>query len=391
MGFGFTNKPPATAGGGGDAFKPLPSLPGTIGLSRDIRGPTVSAQNAAHTTARPSISFGVCTTESSASRANGGQDISHSTSDALSFFLNFKVPSKFEVWDLKDDGINKRSPSKSECYCLRTAATRVLYQPSTAAHTVRQYSLREPEFDSTRESPPFRFLDLPGEMRNRIYRAAISPGHISLRSCAKHHMSVGVDPPLVAGILAGSKQLANETKDLVFESTFIVDVSLESPIRSVINPLQVPRSMLDKIQHLVLVLDFTRVDNSCPSGLDWRYIQRMTALSSLKICAIQMWPPAARFTPGMTLQDHHRGTIQTILECIPATCIVQYGWHNKAEEDHVREMHRRITVLPDSHRQSFSRAKITDPAELAAAASMIDKNTRRGCKSGSRVDFRSPK
>lgn len=51
-------------------------------------------------------------------------------------------------------------------------------------------------------------------------------------------MSVGVDPPLATGILATSKQLAHEMKDLVFESTFIVDIYIETGVRSVINPLQ---------------------------------------------------------------------------------------------------------------------------------------------------------
>ncbi|KAF2169563.1 hypothetical protein M409DRAFT_19974 [Zasmidium cellare ATCC 36951] len=339
MGFAFTNKPPIAANTA-SAFKPLPSLPGTVlRHSHDIQGPAVRAENAGLPKNQPPLVFGIRTTPAP-------EPDTTRNADALSFFLNSKVPTKRQVWDIKDDFDTCKPRSKFTCYCVSTAECRVTYQPSVAAHTIQQTAFGEP--DSSDSPRSFRFIDLPPEMRNRVYSAAISPEHISLRSCATHHMSIGVEPPLATGIFATSKQLAHESKDLMFESTIIVDVSLESSVHSIINPLRLPRNLLAKIKHIVLVLDFTRVHDMNPFRTDWRTVQKMTGLRTMRICAIQMWPPAAFFRPNRTLRDHHRETIKTILECVPKTCAVEYGWSSEAEEEHVREMHRRITLLPSS-------------------------------------------
>lgn len=57
-----------------------------------------------------------------------------------------------------------------------------------------------------------------------------------------------------------------------------------------------------------------------------------------------MWPPTSLQSPGHMLQDHHGETIQTILECIPKTCAVDYGWGRDAEEEHIEQTRRRITL-----------------------------------------------
>ncbi|KAK4497515.1 hypothetical protein PRZ48_011966 [Zasmidium cellare] len=379
MGFAFTNEPPPPAATTASAFNPLPSLPSTIRHPRNnAQGPTVKSENPGPPVTRPPITFGIRTTPAAQPRSTGN-------SDALSFFLNTKVPTKRQVWDFKNDLDASKPRSKFNCYCTRTAEYRDAYLPSTAAHTIRQFTLRKPDSSDDRA---FRFQDLPAELRNRVYEAAISPGYISLRSCATHHMSIGVEPPLATGILAASKQLAHESKDMMFESTIIVDVSLEASTRSIINPLQLPRHLLPKIRHIVLVLDFTRVHDTNPSRTDWRPVQRMTGLASMRICAIQMWPPAAYFRQERTLQEHHQETIKTILECVPKTCTIEYGWSNEAEEEHVKEMHHRITVMPSSQRQSFARAEIADPAELAAAAKEIENEAKKGWRNGIDRDFR---
>lgn len=375
MGFEFTNTPPPQASAA-SAFKPLPSVEGTLQRMGRVEGPKVNIQHASLPADQRPLVFG----------PRPSREHVSDTADALSFFARSNTSSQRQIWDLEESPESAEAFGKYfSCGCERPSTARTIYCPSIAAHTIKHFSP-----DEVANSSPFRFLDLPAEMRNRVYRAALSPGYISLQSCAAHHLPIGVSPPLATGILSASKQLAQESKDLIMESTFIVDVSLDSGIRPVINLQQLPEQILPKIQHIVLVLDFTRDYMLSPLKADWRPVQKMSGLKTVKICAIQVEPPYAVFVAGESLQKQHRDTIKTILECIPLTCQVDYGCESdsKAISEHVHDMRSRIATLRDVSRLDLSKAEIVDASDLIATAEEIKEKTQKGIKNGSTVDYR---
>ncbi|KAK5125280.1 hypothetical protein LTR85_000956 [Meristemomyces frigidus] len=153
---------------------------------------------------------------------------------------------------------------------------------------------------------PFRFMDLPAELRTWVYREALVPGLVRLLSC-KHGNPSGVTPLLTVGLLATSYQINDEAKGLLFENTFMADSYPAFKLK--IKPKLIPHHVLPQLTSMTLGLEIALKH-------DWRQMQAMTGLLAIRL-----------FGDGneKVTDAHCRDVIQNILESLSATCYVSFG------------------------------------------------------------------
>ncbi|KAK4549171.1 hypothetical protein LTR36_007629 [Oleoguttula mirabilis] len=178
---------------------------------------------------------------------------------------------------------------------------------------------------------PFRFMDLPPELRTWVYREALVLGTVELLSC-KHGNPFGVTPSLTVGLLATCHQINHEAKGLIFENTFIAESWPASKL--MIKPKLIPHHVLPQLTSLTLGLEI---------GLDhdWRQMQAMTGLKEIKVRGLQ---------DEQVKEAHCRAVITNILESLPATCVLNF-WARLPEKsddhDQTHDVHPKQAPDPD--------------------------------------------
>lgn len=174
---------------------------------------------------------------------------------------------------------------------------------------------------------PFRFLDLPPELRTWIYREVLIPGVVRLRIC-EHYMPYGVLPAPTTGVLATCKQVNREAKDLVLENTFIVDAIIDSSTRRMFHPKMLPNHILPHLTSLVIVVNLHRLFG------DWRQMRGLVGLKQLTVCAFER----SAYDSG-----DWQFVVQNILECVPAECSIKFGPRSVMENQHLWAMQQRLS------------------------------------------------
>lgn len=180
---------------------------------------------------------------------------------------------------------------------------------------------------------------------------------------------------MAVSLLATSRQVRREAAAFLFDNTFIVNACLNYGDKPVIHNSQLPPAVLPKIKFLSLVIDFTRL-SPLPNRLaDWRPLQQMTNLRSLRIMAFNRlergWP-----APIVSRE------LQNILERIPKTCMVAYGADSADEEDHFYGLAEKVGELLEKKCCELC------PEHLAREAERVEEDIVKGLHSGEKGDFR---
>ncbi|EME41998.1 hypothetical protein DOTSEDRAFT_25657 [Dothistroma septosporum NZE10] len=256
---------------------------------------------------------------------------------------------------------------------------------------------------STSATPtkPFRFLDLPAEMRNIVYRELLvsKTGYIFLAGRPytigetgaqnlQPELRQGLDSDCDSAILGSCKQTYDEAKDILYcENKIIMSFKVEKSNRPFLANTRIGSSSLARITSLTLILDM------CSAGSNgawthrffneqdfeklvcWRELQLMTALKHLRLTVVERAEP-----------DHPQAMLTQIMERIPATCRVKFGMETDFEKEYVRKViadvdepvHKKYYRLDDSYEADVDMLRTI--AEDAMAT--------KGSKSGQERDYR---
>lgn len=239
------------------------------------------------------------------------------------------------------------------------------------------------------EQQPFRFLDLPAELRTWVYRHALAPtGNLmpkyrTIQSNDGDNVVVaGITPSITPALIQANRQLKSEIGDMLYsENTIYITAD---NIGATVMPVFCQGNRLTpdtfaKLQHVVLTLDMgSRNDSFAYKCLDykrcdWMQLQYLTALKDIRIRMIK--------NPE-TDQDRREElpkVLKQVIERLPAACEVKFGPRTAQEYEHCFR-HMKLAERKDGF--------IIPAEELEEASKVKGVVEGKGCKSGSTKDHR---
>ncbi|KAK5699462.1 hypothetical protein LTR17_023232 [Elasticomyces elasticus] len=245
--------------------------------------------------------------------------------------------------------------------------------------------------ESAADTPliPFRFLDLPAELRVWVYRELLAPvGQVSfsevhLRDHAHQNpLTVSLSP----AILRTSRQIHHEAKDIPYdENTILICADLFYESSWLLAKCQMSPAALQRFTSTVLLVQDWQRDSGRPliqdySKVDWRPLQAMTGLKRFSIVCFNNLKKPANL-------EERTALMRQIIERLPVKCTVEFGAQDDAGKRWVS------SVLEQTN--SSSAAKYYE-VECYEVESKILQDCAsealavQGCKSGMERDFRYP-
>ena len=141
--------------------------------------------------------------------------------------------------------------------------------------------------EATTDQLPCRLLSLPAELRLRIYSFALAPtGSIYLhRTPNKRH---AVTPSSITpALLATNRQIrAEATGALYVENTVAIALDAHDTAWPTINEARLPQPVLQRLEHLCVLLDCTAVLWRRYDAVDFEAFTALTALKTLRLRAL---------------------------------------------------------------------------------------------------------
>ncbi|KAK4611765.1 hypothetical protein CLAFUW4_12724 [Fulvia fulva] len=238
------------------------------------------------------------------------------------------------------------------------------------------------------------FTRMPPELREFVYELAIPAGHVSLRSTG-HHRFEKVVIPAWTNLAFVSRHMYLEAKRFIFERhTFILNVNMGTTENNSINTYQLPAHAEPWIRHLVLVVDCTRAPSRAHlAEADWRFLQRMTRLKSIRVCLLHLRKSHLRPTQDRRLICSE--VVRNVMMRVPAGCEIVFGARGQGVRDHVEDMKTKCAKRQETDPVSWVPAhlgRVTDVsrAELKAAKAQFESDItlEKGRMHGYANDFR---
>ncbi|KXS98389.1 hypothetical protein AC578_4643 [Pseudocercospora eumusae] len=192
-------------------------------------------------------------------------------------------------------------------------------------------------------SKGFRFLDLPAELRNSVYREHLAPmGYICLLTRDWHGVHL-YQPEFFTDIASGAdisilstnRQVHGEAKSILYRENNICCVGLISTsFQPFIDVHTLPNSALPLLASLTLICDHRpgqNQDQHWYERVNWMQLQAMTTLKNIRICIVEREEQRHQ-----NLYKHF--ILQNIIERIPDDCEVAFGPKESYEQDTIDEV-----------------------------------------------------
>ncbi|KAL1633420.1 hypothetical protein SLS58_011080 [Diplodia intermedia] len=234
---------------------------------------------------------------------------------------------------------------------------------------------------------PFRLLDLPAELRLRIYEHALTAPDKTIRiyySYQQHRTNPNLSLPL----LRTCRQIHAEARDILCtENTVFVHADVHRLGNPVIGASQLPPAALSRLRRLFVVLDLLNASQLSYDAADFRPFQAMVRLRHLRIAAVDEQLPPPPPSPSSTGQQQHRDSsgctrlLSRLIERVPARCALDYAAGTAAERAFVAPW----CSAAAPYRGAPAVAEVPRDVLVRAAAYS---QAVRGCKSGDGADWR---
>lgn len=174
-----------------------------------------------------------------------------------------------------------------------------------------------------------RLLELPAELRIRIYEACLAPtGTLCL--IATKTKRYATTPVLSPTILSTCRQIYSEAQDILLDQNkvcFTIDAHDTS--WPVVSEKRLPQHVLEKLQHAVIILDAATTFYSSYQNIDWSALGALVSLKTLKICIV--WQCEGTSPSAASWLDFYE-LMEQVLERIPQSTKVMYGADKDAPE-----------------------------------------------------------
>lgn len=240
------------------------------------------------------------------------------------------------------------------------------------------------------DNKPFRFLDLPAELRNWVYRELMAPGYIGFdqRNYYQHESDrsyMGIRSRTVrTDILRTCRQIQHEAKNILYENTVCTTASTSETILPVISQRLLPDRVLSRLTSLTAVFITVRSPRLKEQfeRLHWKQFQEMTSLKKLRICIVER-------EDQIDETNEKRWMLEQIIERVPKDCQLAFESSEGFEDDFAQ----RVIDELDAEKvkrptRDYADAYEVDEERLSSLAEEF--KGKQGRKSGSSRDFRFP-
>ncbi|KAF4312228.1 hypothetical protein GTA08_BOTSDO12112 [Botryosphaeria dothidea] len=217
---------------------------------------------------------------------------------------------------------------------------------------------------------PFRLLDLPAELRLRIYEHALTAPDHAIRIYYSYQRN-RVNPNLALALLRTCRQVYSETQNIPYQQNAVyVHAHCFLTASPIIPSMHLPPPATSRLRRLFVVLDTRDTFLSANHAADFRPFQSMLQLRRLGLVVVAP-PDAIPHAPWQHL-------LAPVIERVPARCTIEYGAQSDAEKAFA-------ALYCRSYREIVRVAEVPREALMRAAAYC---QAEQGCKSGSDVDWR---
>lgn len=227
-----------------------------------------------------------------------------------------------------------------------------------------------------------RLLDLPAELRLRIWEYTLAPtGTIALsRTKTKRFATT---PILGPTLLATCRQIHSEAAAILYsENCLYLKVDAHDNCWPTISKSRLPQRVLQKLQHMSVNLDCTGYMWTSYADVDWTAFTALVSLQTLRIAvtaqaryARDVGQPSHEYLSGKTQE-----LLREVLERVPKSTKVVYG---KEDESPKRKTPHQPVKLPEPGLVGESEPCEIDGTALTELAAEMTEWMEQGCKSGS--------
>lgn len=254
-----------------------------------------------------------------------------------------------------------------------------------------------PKDDTITSSPPqsdslkpgkCHLLSLPAELRTQIYEEALCPtGTLHLSSTkTKRHATL---PVLAPSLLATNHQINEECHNLLYSNEVCIIIDAHDTCWPIISETRLPQSILEKLEHIFLILDCTASFRADYEDVDFTALEALKSLKTLRLAV--MYDSAS----GLREIYEEFNPLTEILSRIPASTRILCGVEEDSPQakylaETVRKKKMPVTQWRNGNgnlRNTFEDRAISviEQQTLEAAVAAVEEDVR-GTKLGAHSD-----